>query len=53
MSLAAIVAWAMFAVLIGWLGMVLYATFHTLDGELRGAGVLDTDEHAVDREPER
>jgi hypothetical protein len=37
MSLAAIVAWTMFAVLIGWLGMVLYATFHTLDGELREA----------------
>ena len=35
MSLAAVVAWAMFAVLIGWLGMVLYATFRTLDGEVR------------------
>ncbi len=35
MSVAAAVAWAMFAVLIGWLGMVLYATFRTLDGELR------------------
>ena len=32
-----IVAWAMFAVLIGWLGMVLYATFRTLDGEVREA----------------
>ena len=37
MSLAAVVAWAMFAVLIGWLGMVLYATFRTLDGEVREA----------------
>jgi hypothetical protein len=50
MSLAAIVAWAMFAVLIGWLGMVLYATFHTLDGELRDAGAFDTNEHAVENE---
>ena len=50
MSLAAIVAWAMFAVLIGWLGMVLYATFHTLDGELRDAQALDTNEHAVQSE---
>lgn len=35
MSLAELVAWAMFAVLIGWLGFVLYATFHQLDGETR------------------
>ena len=34
MSLAAIVAWAMLAVLIGWLGMVLWATFRQLDGEV-------------------
>ena len=37
MSLAEVVAWAMFALLIGWLGMVLYATFRTLDGEVREA----------------
>jgi hypothetical protein len=37
MSLAAIVAWVMFVLLIGWLGMVLYATFRTLDGEVRDA----------------
>jgi hypothetical protein len=37
MSVAEIVAWAMFAILIGWLGMVLYATFRTLDGEVREA----------------
>ena len=43
MSLAAIVAWAMFAVLIGWLGMVLYATFRTLDGEVRKAQGADRD----------
>lgn len=42
------VAWAMFAVLIGWLGMVLYATFRTLDGELRE--VHGTDEHPTDVE---
>ena len=35
MSVAELVAWAMFAVLIGWLGIVLYATFRTLDGEVR------------------
>jgi hypothetical protein len=35
MSLAEVVAWAMFAVLIGWLGIVLWATFKTLDGETR------------------
>jgi hypothetical protein len=38
MSAAELVAWVMFAVLIGWLGMVLYATFRTLDGEVREAG---------------
>ncbi len=37
MSLAEVVAWAMFAVLIGWLGMVLYSTFRTLEGEVRDA----------------
>ncbi len=37
MSLAAIVAWGMFAVLIGWLGVVLWATFSTLEGETREA----------------
>ena len=34
MSLATIVAWAMLALLIGWLGIVLAATFRQLDGEL-------------------
>ena len=43
MSLAAIVAWAMFAVLIGWLGMVLFATIRTLDGEVREAGRVGRD----------
>ena len=43
MSLAAVVAWAMFAVLIGWLGMVLYATFRTLDGEVREAAERERD----------
>ena len=33
MTLAELVAWAMFAVLIGWLGVVLWTTFRTLDGE--------------------
>jgi hypothetical protein len=45
-SVAELVAWAMFAVLIGWLGMVLYATFRTLDGELREAA---TGEHEAPR----
>ena len=35
MTLAELVAWAMFAVLIGWLSIVLYATFRQLDGEAR------------------
>ena len=35
MSLAAIVAWAMLALLIGWLGIVLAATFRQLGGELK------------------
>ena len=33
MSLAAIVAWAMLALLIAWLGIVLAATFRQMDGE--------------------
>jgi hypothetical protein len=47
MSVAELVAWAMFALLIGWLGMVLYATFRTLDGEVRDVGQSEPD-----REPE-
>jgi hypothetical protein len=35
MSLAALVAWIMFAVLIGWLGIVLAATFRQMDGEIK------------------
>ncbi|HEX2128666.1 MAG TPA: hypothetical protein VHF58_05570 [Solirubrobacterales bacterium] len=34
MSLAAIAAWAMLALLIGWLGIVLAATFHQMGGEI-------------------
>ena len=34
MSLAMIVAWVMLALLIGWLGIVLAATFHQMNGEL-------------------
>jgi len=34
-TLAGIVAFAMLALLIGWLGTVLYATFRQLDGEAR------------------
>ena len=37
MTVAALVAWAMLAVLIGWLGIVLYATFRQIDGEAREA----------------
>jgi hypothetical protein len=36
-SLAVIVAWTMFAVLIGWLAVVLWSTFRTLEGETREA----------------
>jgi hypothetical protein len=49
-SLAALVAWGMFAVLIGWLGMVLYATFRTLDDELRESKLLDPDDRRVSGE---
>jgi hypothetical protein len=35
MGLAELVAWVMFAVLIGWLGLVLLATFLQLDGEAK------------------
>ena len=35
MSLPAIAAWAMLALLIGWLGLVLAATFRQMDGELK------------------
>jgi hypothetical protein len=34
MSVAALVAWVMLALLIGWLGIVLFATFRQLDGEI-------------------
>jgi hypothetical protein len=37
-SLAAAVAWAMFALLIGWVGAVLWATVRQLDDEGREAG---------------
>lgn len=37
MSLADLVAWVMLAVLIGWLGLVLYATFKQINGEAREA----------------
>ena len=37
MSMAELVAWAMFAVLIAWLGVVLLATLRTLEGEARAA----------------
>ena len=33
LSMAVLIAWAMFAVLIGWLGVVLWSTFRTIDGE--------------------
>jgi hypothetical protein len=35
--MALLIAWAMFAVLIGWLGVVLWSTFRTIDGERREA----------------
>jgi hypothetical protein len=35
MSLASLVAFAMLALLIGWFGIVLYATFRQLGGEAR------------------
>ncbi len=41
MSLAELIAWIMFAVLIGWLAIVLFATFRQLDGEAREAADRD------------
>jgi multisubunit Na+/H+ antiporter MnhF subunit len=41
MSLASLVAFAMLALLIGWVGTVLYATFRQLDGESRERGERD------------
>ena len=41
MSLAEVVAWVMFAILIAWLGLVLYATLRQLDGERRAAARRD------------
>jgi hypothetical protein len=35
MSLGAVVAFVMLALLIAWVGTVLYATFRQLDGEAR------------------
>jgi hypothetical protein len=35
MSLAVLVAWIMLALLIGWLGIVLAATFRQMDGEIK------------------
>ena len=35
MSLASLIAFAMLALLIGWVVIVLYATFRQLDGEAR------------------
>ncbi len=37
MSLAAIVAFVVLAMLIAWIGMVLYATFRQVQGESREA----------------
>jgi hypothetical protein len=36
-SLAGVVAWVMLAMLVGFLGLVLYATLRTLRGEVREA----------------
>lgn len=44
MELADVVAWVMLAVLMGWLGIVLYATFAQLDGERRRAAEQGPDE---------
>jgi hypothetical protein len=41
MSLAGLVAFVMLALLIGWMGIVLYATFRQLDGEARDESELD------------
>jgi hypothetical protein len=40
-TLAELVAWVMLAALIAWVGIVLYATFRTIDGEAREASKRD------------
>jgi hypothetical protein len=42
MSLAGVVAFAMLALLIGWVAAVLYATFRQLEGEARDAEERDS-----------
>lgn len=42
MSLVEIVAWALFTVLIGWLGVVLWATLRTVHHEAREATRRDS-----------
>lgn len=37
MALADLVAWVLLAVLLGFVGMVVYATFRQIDGEAREA----------------
>lgn len=51
MTLAELVAWAMFAVLIAWLGLVLWATFRTLDDEARETREARASRR--DRDPQR
>jgi hypothetical protein len=36
-SLVAVVAWGVFALMIGFVGMVIYATLRQIDGEARRA----------------
>jgi hypothetical protein len=43
MELAQIVAWAMFVVLIGWIGVVLWATLLQVGDESRAASEQDAE----------
>lgn len=53
MSLAAILAFAMFALIFAWLGVVLGATWRSMQDEAREAGVLrdrrDQNDRVIDR----
>jgi len=37
MTLAEVVAWVVFTLIIAWLGLIIYATLRQVDGEVREA----------------
>ena len=51
MELAALVAWIVFALIIGWLGLVLGATWRSMQDEAREAGLLGRSDVSDPRDP--